>query len=187
MRSSTVAQRASSKSSFELPACCCIGAKLSVQTTVASTLVDARDRSCSYICSVLVHTAAAMPGALCRGTAVCGASYALQGVLAGSCTACPPQAGVALTSRLLQCCRHCCSKRARCDVRHCASAQVFMHSPDNETIEICNCDCLPVVPLTGELSGQRLSKEDLGGCRPRVDLASPEAVEQLSVQQRTLG
>ena len=71
--------------------------------------------------------------------------------------------------------------------RSLSRAQVFMHSPDNETIEICNCDCLPVVPLTGELSGQRLSKEDLGGCRPRVDLASPEAAEQLSVQQWTLG
>ncbi len=61
----------SSESSFELPACCCIGAKLSVQTTVASTLVTARDRSCSYTRSVLVHIASAMPGALCRGTAVC--------------------------------------------------------------------------------------------------------------------
>lgn len=27
-------------------------------------------------------------------------------------------------------------------------SQVFFHDPDNHMIEICNCDCLPVMPLT---------------------------------------
>ncbi len=68
-----------------------------------------------------------------------------------------------------------------------AACQVFMHTPDHETIEICNCDCLPVVPLTGELCGQSLTKEELGACRPNVDLASPAASQQLKIQQQLLG
>lgn len=28
-----------------------------------------------------------------------------------------------------------------------ARFQVFFHDPDHNMIEICNCDCLPVVPL----------------------------------------
>ena len=68
-----------------------------------------------------------------------------------------------------------------------AAPQVFMHTPEYETIEICNCDCLPVVPLSGGLCGKALSKEDLGGCRPRVDLASPAAAQQMHVQQKTAG
>ena len=62
-----------------------------------------------------------------------------------------------------------------------------MHTPDYETIEICNCDCLPVVPLSGHLCGKALSKEDLGACRPRVGLASPMAAQQLQVQQKMAG
>lgn len=26
-------------------------------------------------------------------------------------------------------------------------SQIFFHDPDENTIEICNCDCLPIVPL----------------------------------------
>jgi hypothetical protein len=74
----------------ELPTYCCVGVKRSVQTTEASTLVHARDRSCKYTRSALVHAVAATSGAVCPGNAVCGALDALQGVLAGSCTACPP-------------------------------------------------------------------------------------------------
>lgn len=28
--------------------------------------------------------------------------------------------------------------------------QLFFHDPDGSMIEICNCDTLPVVPLTGD-------------------------------------
>jgi hypothetical protein len=28
-----------------------------------------------------------------------------------------------------------------------AAMKVFFHDPDNNMIEICNCNCLPVVPL----------------------------------------
>ena len=58
---------------FELSACCCAGAKPSVQTTEASTLVHAQDRSCMYVRSVLVHAVAAMPGAVRCGVAACSA------------------------------------------------------------------------------------------------------------------
>lgn len=30
--------------------------------------------------------------------------------------------------------------------------QLFFHDPDGFMIEICNCDNLPVVPLTGEMA-----------------------------------
>lgn len=30
--------------------------------------------------------------------------------------------------------------------------QLFFHDPDGFMIEICNCDSLPVVPITGEMT-----------------------------------
>lgn len=35
--------------------------------------------------------------------------------------------------------------------------QIFFHDPDHNMIEICNCDCLPVVPLLAAPMGSALS------------------------------
>ncbi|KAL9685303.1 hypothetical protein QQ045_022751 [Rhodiola kirilowii] len=39
--------------------------------------------------------------------------------------------------------------------------QLFFHDPDGTMIEICNCNNLPVVPLTGERSCPRPSFNNL--------------------------
>ena len=43
--------------------------------------------------------------------------------------------------------------------------QVFFHDPDDNMLEICPCDCLPICPITDEDSGNAASDGD-GTIRP---------------------
>ena len=43
------------------------------------------------------------------------------------------------------------SVRARVEEGGIYVDQLFFHDPDGFMIEICNCDNLPVIPLTGEM------------------------------------
>jgi len=49
-------------------------------------------------------------------------------------------------------------------------SQVFLHDPDHNMIEICNCDCLPVVPLGSSpwLQQGPGCATGLGGCSATV-------------------
>lgn len=43
-------------------------------------------------------------------------------------------------------------------------SQIFFHDPDNNMIEICNCDCLPVVPLLAASASTAPSQQPSSQC-----------------------
>ncbi|CAD7704645.1 unnamed protein product [Ostreobium quekettii] len=61
-------------------------------------------------------------------------------------------------------------------------SQVFLHDPDHNMIEICNCDCLPVVPLGASPWLQRGPGHaaGLGGCAATASAADRFCVDARS-------
>lgn len=70
--------------------------------------------------------------------------------------------------------------------------QVFFHDPDNNLIEVCNCDCLPIIPLYGgnpsqpaaeepwpaslkQAAGGAATTSDSGGCLSMQDSGDEES------------
>lgn len=55
--------------------------------------------------------------------------------------------------------------------------QLFFHDPDNNMVEICNCDCLPIVPLDNlEASSTPLAQQSRNAL---CALTRPPSLQQL--------
>lgn len=63
----------------------------------------------------------------------------------------------------------------RPEVCCCFVAQIFFHDPDNNMIEVCNCDNLPKELLSEKCQMSRactMPLEALQACKPSMDLGS---------------